>query len=336
MVLFFNPKPETRNSKLLFMVDEEEKKEKPEIEEPEAESPAAAGPVDAMTDAAVAEEGEAAGPAAGENKEVLETGAVAEQAAKPAPSAGKRTEAKAGKDEKTKPAEKPAAQKQAAPKKTRKKKKAAPAKAEIKVPQVTALEGKQAELNPDVFEVKPNIGILHEVVRAEFAAMRRGTAAAKTRAEVRGGGKKPWRQKGTGRARAGSSRAPHWTGGGAAFGPAPRDYGFKVNRKLRGKALKMALSARAGEGVLKVVDGLPFEEPKTAAAAAVLAGLEVTYPLLVLVSETEENAALSFRNLPRVGVTDTGDLLVSDIMGARTVLVTKEAVGRLNQIGESK
>ncbi len=335
------------------MVDNEEKTEKHEAEEPEksgvddAGVPAGgsvAGEAEAKApeaeeSAEAAEPGKAGGSEAGEEVEAQQ--AVEEEAeaeahiAKPGP-AGKKPAAKAENVEEAGPEKKPAARKQAAPKKTRRRKKAAPAKPELKVPQVKALTGEEAALNPEVFEIKPNVGILHEVVRAEFAAMRRGTAASKTRAEVRGGGRKPWRQKGTGRARAGSSRAPHWTGGGATFGPAPRDYGFKINRKLRGKAMKMALSARAREGGLKVVDGLAFEEPKTAAAAAVLAGLKVSYPLLVLVSNWEENTALSFRNLPRVGVTDTSDLLVSDIMAVRTVVVTKGAVGQLNQMAGAK
>ena len=221
--------------------------------------------------------------------------------------------------------------KKAAPKKAKARKKAAPkAKAVVKVPAVKAVSGKDAKMSPDVFEVEPKIGVLHEVVRAELAARRQGNASTKRRGEVSGGGVKPWRQKGTGRARAGSSRMPHWTGGGITFGPKPRDYTFKVNRKVRSKALKMALSARASDGGLKVVDNLSFEEPKTAAAAAVLSGLEITYPLLVLLDETETNAVLAFRNLPRVGVTFAYELDVSDIMGARTVLMSTSVVEQLN------
>ena len=129
---------------------------------------------------------------------------------------------------------------------------------------------------------------------------------------------------------------PHWTGGGIAFGPKPRDYSFKVNRKVRAKALKMALSARASEGSIRVVDGLPFDEPKTAAAAAVLAGLDVKYPLLVLVEDDDANTAMSFRNLPSVSVCNAAELGVADVMAARTVLLTKQVLDHLNSLGGSK
>ena len=315
---------------------EEEKTAEAEAAQPEkaaaepAQPEAAAGPEEAaqpeeaaaesVSDEAAAEpeaeavEAEAAGAeeTAAEPAEKAEAKPAAEKAkAKPARKAAKKAKAKAAK-------------KQARPKQ------------EIKVPQVTALDEKDAGLKPEVFAVEPKLGVLHEVVRAEFASMRRGTASSKNRAEVSGGGVKPWRQKGTGRARAGSSRMPHWTGGGITFGPTPRDFSFKVNRKVRKQALKMALSVRVSEGGLKVVDALPFDEPKTAAAAAVLSGLDVNYPLLVLVTEADENAAMSFRNIPRVDVTDMDDLLVSDIMAARTVLVTREAVEQLNAMGDAK
>lgn len=221
--------------------------------------------------------------------------------------------------------------KKAAPKKAAAKpKKKAAAKVPVKVPAVKAVAIKDANLNPDVFEIQPKIGVLHEVVRAEMAASRQGNASTKRRGEVSGGGIKPWRQKGTGRARAGSSRMPHWTGGGVTFGPKPRDYSFKVNRKVRAKALKMALSARVREGNFKVVDGLDFEEPKTQAAAAVLEKLEVGYPLLVLIDDIDTNAIMAFRNLPRVSIEPAINVDVTDILGARTVLATSAVVEQLN------
>jgi len=223
-----------------------------------------------------------------------------------------------------------------APKKKAKSKKKVEPKAAVSVPAVKALDAKEAKLSPKVFAVEPKIGVLHEAVRAEMAAMRSGTASTKKRGEVRGGGVKPWRQKGTGRARAGSSRMPHWTGGGIAFGPKPRDYSFKVNRKVRAKALKMALSARAGEGSIKVVDGLPFNEPKTAAAAAVLDNLGVDYPLLVLLDDGDANAAMSFRNLPGVSVCNASELNVVDIMATRSVLLTSRVLEQLNGLGDRK
>ncbi len=203
-----------------------------------------------------------------------------------------------------------------------------------KVAEIKLLPEKDFQLRPEVFGQEPNVGTLHEVVRAEQAARRQGTASTKNRGEVRGGGAKPWRQKGTGRARAGSNRMPHWTGGGVVFGPTPRSYDFKVNRKVRRKALKMALSARAREGGLKVVESLAMEEPRTAAAAAALAELEVEYPLLVMVDESDTNAELSFRNLPGVDVISAGSPAVSMILRARTLLLSRQALERLNGIGD--
>lgn len=291
------------------MADKEEKtKEQTEAAEAEAEA----------AQSETIEEVEAEEAALEEEAE----GAEAEPAEKKA-AAGK----KAAKAE-----TKPKARKKAA----KKAKKTVREKAPVTVPEVNTLTAKDAGLNPKVFEVEPKVGVMHEVVRAEMASLRRGTASSKNRGEVRGGGKKPWRQKGTGRARAGSSRIPHWTGGGITFGPTPRDYNFKVNRKVRSKALWMALSARAREGGLKIVDRLVFEEPKTAAAEAVLDNLDVNYPLLVLVGDEDKNAIPSFRNLLSVEVTDTTDLLVSDVLEAHMVLASKEAIEQLNRMGEAR
>lgn len=258
-----------------------------------------------------------------------ETAAAAKKAKAEAKPAEKKAAAKPAKKKSAEAAEagKSEAKKAAKPKK---KKKVSAPKAVINPPVVKVLDIKDAGLNPDVFEIEPKIGVLHEVARAEMAAMRQGNASTKRRGEVSGGGVKPWRQKGTGRARAGSSRMPHWTGGGITFGPKPRDYKFKVNRKTRSKALKMALSARVKEGGLKVVDNLTFPKAKTAAAAALLRDLDVAYPLLVLIDEEETNAILAFRNLPRVGVTVTSEIEINDIMGARMVLTTSGAVEKLN------
>src|SRR4029077_2276293 len=148
--------------------------------------------------------------------------------------------------------------------------------------------------------------LLHESVRAEQAARRRGTAATKTRAMVRGGGAKPWRQKGTGRARAGSSRSPIWTGGGTVFGPKPRSYTFKVNRKEQRAALRSALSLHAQRGSIAVLANGAFDGPKTAVAAGLLEDWETptgkSHPVLVVLIPEESDAALSFRNLARVSV----------------------------------
>lgn len=294
-----------------------DKEEKTEETKPEAEVKAA--------DKAKAEAKAEAKP---------KTEAKAKADAKPKAEAKPKADVKAKAEPKTEA--KPKADAKPAPKKKAKSKKKAAVKAEVNVPAVKAMGEKDAKLSPEVFAVEPKIGVLHEAARAELAARRRGTSSTKKRGEVRGGGAKPWRQKGTGRARAGSSRMPHWTGGGIAFGPTPRDYSFKVNRKVRLKALKMALSARASEGSIKVVDALAFDEPKTAAAVAVLDGLDVSYPLLVLVGDDEANAAMSFRNLPRVAVCNAGELGVADVLAARTVLLTKPVLDKLNGMVDRK
>ncbi len=291
------------------------------------------------TEEAKTEAAEAKAEAVEEGKPVAKAEAKPEEKAAKAeekPAAKAKTVAKAKIETKADTKAEGKAEPKPAPKKKAKSKKKAAAAATVRVPQVKALDEKEAKLSPKVFAIEPRIGVLHEAARAELAARRGGNASTKKRGEVSGGGVKPWRQKGTGRARAGSSRMPHWTGGGIAFGPKPRDYSFKINRKVRAKALKMALSARASEGSIKVIDGMPFDEPKTAAAAAVLKNLEVSYPLLVLVDENDANAAMSFRNLPRVSVVSAGELGVADIMASRSVLMTKQVLDRLNSLGEGK
>src|SRR5919205_4500643 len=152
-------------------------------------------------------------------------------------------------------------------------------------------------LDDAAFGARFNGPLVHESVRAELAARRQGTASTKTRGEVRGGGAKPWRQKGTGRARAGSSRSPVWTGGGTVFGPTPRHYTFKVNRKERRAAFRSALSVHAERGTVAVFDAGGFEDPSTKAAAKLVADWGAQGSVLVVLHDTEERAALSFRNL---------------------------------------
>ena len=157
------------------------------------------------------------------------------------------------------------------------------------------------DLPDDIFGVQVNVPVMHRVVRAQLAAARAGTHSTKTRAEVRGGGRKPWRQKGTGRARQGSIRAPQWTGGGVVFGPKPRDHDLRVNKKEKALALRSALTDRRSGGNLKVLDGLDFDEPKTAEAVALLQALGIDgRKLLLVVDGLEEAAIKSFRNLPTV------------------------------------
>ena len=171
--------------------------------------------------------------------------------------------------------------------------------------------------------------LVHEAVRAELNARRQGTAATRTRGEVRGGGAKPWRQKGTGRARAGSSRSPVWTGGGTVFGPHPRHYTVKVNRKERQAALRSALSLHAGRGSLAVLDPAPFETPSTKQAVALLSGWADGGAVLVVLSESQEGVARSFRNIARVSVLPAGEAGVADIVGASRLLASEEALAEL-------
>ena len=188
--------------------------------------------------------------------------------------------------------------------------------------------GEAAPLEGAAWAAPFNVGLVHETVRAELNARRQGTHSTKTRGKVRGGGAKPWRQKGTGRARAGSSRSPIWTGGGTVFGPQPRHYTFKVNRKERRAALRSALSLHAGRESLHVFDPTPFgDDPSTKRAAALLAGLAL--PLLVVLTHPQERGALSFRNLDRVSVLPADGVGVADIVGAATLVASREALSEL-------
>jgi len=183
----------------------------------------------------------------------------------------------------------------------------------------------QRELAADVFEADVSVSLMHQVVEAGRAANRRGTHATKTRGEVSGGGRKPWRQKGTGRSRQGSIRAPQWAGGGVAHGPKPRDHSMRVNKKMKRGALRSALTDALRSGKLAVVDELRFEEPKTKLAAGVLDALELAGKvLLVLPGPTDDGAVeKSFRNLPRVRIAYVPSLGVYEVLGADRVLFTQ-------------
>jgi large subunit ribosomal protein L4 len=171
--------------------------------------------------------------------------------------------------------------------------------------------------------------LVHQSVRAEQAARRRGTAATKTRGMVRGGGAKPWRQKGTGRARAGSSRSPIWTGGGVTFGPQPRSYTFKVNRKEQRAALRSALSLHAERRSIAILDAGAFQAPKTRQASELLEDWAQSAPTLVVLAPEESSAALSFRNIARVAVLSAADVGVTDLLGAASLLVSQAALDEL-------
>jgi large subunit ribosomal protein L4 len=188
------------------------------------------------------------------------------------------------------------------------------------------LGGGTLTLDAHAFEAGFNMPLVHETVRAELNARRQGTHSTKTRGKVSGGGAKPWRQKGTGRARAGSSRSPIWTGGGTVFGPTPRGYTFKVNRKARRAALRSALSLHAGRGSLAVFDGDVFTEPSSKQAVKLLADWGVTGRVLVLLHESEAHAGKSFRNLVRIDAMPVADAGVADIVRAGSLLVSEAAL----------
>ena len=179
------------------------------------------------------------------------------------------------------------------------------------------------DLDPAIFGIEPNVGVMHQVVTAQLAAARSGTQSTKTRAEVRGGGKKPWRQKGTGRARQGSTRAPHWTGGGVALGPKPRSYRQKTPKKMVQLALRSALSDRAADGKVVVIDAYDREAPKTKNAIALLEQLNLSGKVLVVVTAEDLNVSLSFRNLPDCHVILSSELNAYDVLCSDWVLFSR-------------
>jgi large subunit ribosomal protein L4 len=197
------------------------------------------------------------------------------------------------------------------------------------MPKAPRIGGGDVTLDDAVFAVKFNGPLVHEVVRAELNALRQGTAATKTRGNVRGGGAKPWRQKGTGRARAGSSRSPIWKGGGTVFGPSPRHYTFKVNRKARRAALRSALSVHADRGSIAVFDAASFDAPSSKQASQLLSDWGQPLATLVLLDAEEANAGLSFRNLWRVLVMPVEDAGVADLIGAASVLISAAALEQI-------
>ena len=188
------------------------------------------------------------------------------------------------------------------------------------------------ELDAAIFGIQPNVPVMHQVVTAQLAAKRAGTQSTKTRAEVRGGGKKPWRQKGTGRARQGSTRAPHWVGGGVALGPKPRSYAQRTPKKMIQLALRSALSDRASEGKVVVVDAWDFDEPKTRLGKAALGALGLDGRILVVIDRGDDTAVRVFRNLPEVQLLlrselNAYDILCNDwVVFTRSNLPTSEAV----------
>ena len=190
---------------------------------------------------------------------------------------------------------------------------------------------KKVKLDDSAFGARFSGPLVHQSVRAEQAARRRGTAATKTRGVVSGGGAKPWRQKGTGRARAGSNRSPLWAGGGTVFGPQPRSYAFKVNRKEQRAALRSALSVHAERRSIAILDAASFQTPKTRRAQELLEDWDQPRPTLVVLAAEESSAALSFRNLARVGVLSADSVGVTDVLGAASLVLSEPALQALTR-----
>ncbi|MBW8350617.1 50S ribosomal protein L4 [Bacillus sp. IITD106] len=190
----------------------------------------------------------------------------------------------------------------------------------------------EIDLNESIFGIEPNNHVLFEAIVMQRASLRQGTSKVKNRSEVRGGGRKPWRQKGTGRARQGSIRSPQWRGGGTVFGPVPRSYSYKLPKKVRRLAIKSALSAKVLDKSVVVLESLNFEAPKTKEFVSVLSNLPVGKKALIVTETLNENVALSARNIPGVTVVDANNISVLDVVGHNTLIMTKAAVEKVEEV----
>lgn len=190
----------------------------------------------------------------------------------------------------------------------------------------------EVTLNEAVFGIEPNESVVYDAILMHRASLRQGTHAVKNRSAVRGGGRKPWRQKGTGRARQGSIRSPQWRGGGVVFGPTPRSYGYKLPRKVRRLAIKSVLSEKVAENNLVVVDTLQFEAPKTKEFKQVLTNLSVDSKVLVVLENDNDNVALSARNLPNVSVVNAENVSVLDVVANDKLLFTQTALTQVEEV----
>jgi len=208
--------------------------------------------------------------------------------------------------------------------------------AKIAVQDTSGKKLSERELPADIFGAEVNVGLMHQVVVAGMASIRSGTHATKTRGMVSGGGRKPWRQKGTGRARQGSIRSPQWRGGGVAHGPQPREHDQRTTKKMKRGALRSAMTDALQSGKLAVVDGLSFDEPRTKAAAGLIDALELTGKVLVVLHQPDEVVEKSFRNLPYVRVSYARSLGVYEVIAADRVLLTGAALDLLEgkEVGE--
>ena len=204
--------------------------------------------------------------------------------------------------------------------------------ANVSVYNMEGSEVSKMDLNDKVFAVNVNEHLIHMAVTLQLANKRQGTQKAKTRSEVRGGGKKPWKQKGTGHARQGSIRAPQWKGGGVVFAPVPRDYSFKMNKKEKANAMKSALTSRVNEEKFLVMESLKFDESKTKKMVSVLDALKVKKALVILDGEDNANVALSARNIEGVKAITTNTINVYDILKYETVIITKSAVSKIEEV----
>ncbi|NLN15398.1 MAG: 50S ribosomal protein L4 [Tissierellia bacterium] len=190
----------------------------------------------------------------------------------------------------------------------------------------------EIELSDEIFGIEVNQHAVYEVVKNHLANRRQGTQSAKTRAEVRGGGRKPWRQKGTGRARIGSIRAPHWKGGGVVFAPKPRDYSYRVPKKVKRLALKSVLTSKVQNNEIIVVDELKFDAPKTKEMVKVLNNLKADRKALIVTAEKDENVVRSANNIPNVETTIVNNLNVYDILKYNSFIITKDAVRKVEEV----
>ena len=204
--------------------------------------------------------------------------------------------------------------------------------ANVSVYNMEGSEVGKMDIDDSIFAVNVNEHLMHKAVVLQLANKRQGTQKAKTRSEVRGGGKKPWRQKGTGHARQGSIRAPQWTGGGVVFAPTPRDYSFKMNKKEKVGALKSALTSRVNEEKFLIMDSLKFDEIKTKKMVSVLDALKVNKALVILDGEDNQNVELSARNIAGVRVVPFNAISVYDILKYETVVITKSAVSKIEEV----
>lgn len=202
----------------------------------------------------------------------------------------------------------------------------------VKVYNQEGSETKDLELNEAVFGIEPNKQALFDMVLLQRASLRQGTHKVKNRTEVAGGGRKPWRQKGTGRARQGSTRSPQWRGGGVVFGPTPRSYKFKLNRKVRRLALKSALSTKVQDNEFMIIESITMNAPKTKDMVKVLANLEAPTKTLIVVDEIEENVAKSSNNIPGVKLLDASHVNVYDILNCDKLIMTEAAVKAVEEV----